>query len=170
MSLRLTRASFLRAASAIGATALPLSTETRGEELFEVTDSETASIDGRKWDTPIVGGGTVDAVHRSVLLRFPGADDDIAILLRKGRLLVKAELKAGWNESKRQLTLLRLEYRPWERAFEISHALKAGQDAAAFARNFTVSGLAEAPSVILNGRPAEVWAAGQAFRIPLATP
>src|SRR4029453_1136669 len=53
---------------------------------------ETATIDGREWDTPIVGGRTVDAVHRSVLLRFPGAADSIAILLRKGRILLKAEL------------------------------------------------------------------------------
>ena len=67
MSLRLTRARFLRAAAA-SATVVPLSAQARGEELLEVTDSETATIDGRDWDTPIVGGRTVDAVHRSVLL------------------------------------------------------------------------------------------------------
>ena len=51
----------------------------RGEEVFEITESETATIDGRHWDKTIVGGRTVDAVHRSVLLRFPGAADDIAL-------------------------------------------------------------------------------------------
>ncbi|WP_421996235.1 hypothetical protein [Reyranella sp.] len=93
MSFRLTRAGFLRTAAALGITAWPQAeAQARGEDLFEVTDSETATIDGRHWDTPIAGGHTVDAVHRSVLLRFPGAADDVALLLRKGRLLTKAEL------------------------------------------------------------------------------
>ena len=50
--------------------------------MFEITASETATIDGRQWDTPIPGGMTIDAVHRSVLLRFPTAADEIADLLR----------------------------------------------------------------------------------------
>jgi len=97
MSLRLTRARFLRAAAASGASALPLSAQARGEELFDVTDSETATIDGRDWDTPVMGGRTVDAVHRSVLLRFPDAADTIAILLRKGKILLKAELSLQYD-------------------------------------------------------------------------
>jgi hypothetical protein len=97
MTFRLTRAKFLRAASATGVASLPLSAEARGEELFEVTDSETATIDGRQWDTPIMGGRTVDAVHRSVLLRFPDAADTIAILLRRGKILVKAELSLQYD-------------------------------------------------------------------------
>src|SRR5882724_8504167 len=97
MSLRLTRARFLHTAAAAGASALPLPAEARGEELFEVTDAETATIDGRQWDTPIVGGRTVDAVHRSVLLRFPDAADTIAILLRKGLVLLKAELSLQYD-------------------------------------------------------------------------
>ena len=97
MSPRLTRARFLRTAAAAGAITLPSSVQARGEELFEVTDSETATIDGRDWDTPIVGGRTVDAVHRSVLLRFPDAADTIAILLRKGKLLIKAELSLQYD-------------------------------------------------------------------------
>src|SRR4029450_14165662 len=92
MSFRLSRAVFLRAAAAAGASAAPPPAQARGEELIEVTDSETATIDGRDWDTPIMGGRTVDAVHRSVLLRFPDAADAIAILLRKGRIVLKAEL------------------------------------------------------------------------------
>src|SRR5215510_6191066 len=97
MTFRLTRAMFLRTAAAAGASALPSSVQARGEELFEVTDSETATIDGRDWDTPIVGGRTVDAVHRSVLLRFPDAADTIAILLRKGKILLKAELSLQYD-------------------------------------------------------------------------
>ncbi len=94
MSLRLTRSKFLRATAAASASvAVPAtSAEARGEEMFEVTDCEIASIDGREWDKPIMGGRTVDAVHRSVLMRFPGAADAIAIELRKGRILIKAEL------------------------------------------------------------------------------
>lgn len=64
----------------------------RGQESVEITRSETATIDGRKWDTPMPGGTTMDAVHRSVLLRFPGAADQIADLLRGGRVLLQAEL------------------------------------------------------------------------------
>ncbi len=97
MSFRLTRASFLRTAAAAGAAAWPLSTQARGEELLEVTDSQTATIDGREWDTPMVGGRTVDAVHRSVLLRFPDAADAIAIILRRGRTLLKAELSLQYD-------------------------------------------------------------------------
>src|SRR5512139_506563 len=97
MNFRLTRAKFLRAAGAAGVTSLPLSAEARGEELFEVSDAETATIDGREWDTPIMGGNTVDAVHRSVLLRFPEAADAIAILLRKGRIVLKAELSLQYD-------------------------------------------------------------------------
>ncbi len=63
--------------------------------------------------------------------------------------------------------LLRVEYRPWEKACDISHALKPGQEGDA-ARTFTISGLAEAPRVTLNGRPADVRVAGQAFQISLA--
>jgi hypothetical protein len=63
--------------------------------------------------------------------------------------------------------LLRVEYRPWEKACDISHALKPGQDGDA-ARSFTISGLAEPPRVTLNGRPADVRVAGQAFQISLA--
>lgn len=88
---------FLRTAAAAGASALPSSAQARGEELFEVADSETATIDGRTWDTPIMGGRTVDAVHRSVLLRFPDAADTIAILLRRGRILLKAELSLQYD-------------------------------------------------------------------------
>ena len=78
--------------AALGAAAR-VSGQSRGEELLELTTFETATIDGRSWDEPIVGGRTVDAVHRSVLVRFPEAAEAIADSLGKGqRLLVKAEL------------------------------------------------------------------------------
>jgi hypothetical protein len=72
--------------------------------------------------------------------------------------------------------LLRLEYRPWEKACDITHAPKAGQDAAGLARSLTISGLAEAPRVTLNGKVVEVQpesrsdsrSSGRVFRIPLA--
>ena len=54
-----------------------LAAQDRGVETVEIADSETASIDGRIWDKPIVGGKTVDAVHRSVLLRFPAMAEPI---------------------------------------------------------------------------------------------
>ena len=64
--------------------------------------------------------------------------------------------------------LLRVEIRPWSREVDIAHALKPGQDSAEIARTFTISGLAEAPRVTLNGRTADVRAIGPAFRISLA--
>src|SRR5438477_9664727 len=77
---------------ALGAAARGLA-QPRGEEPLELTNFETATIDGRRWDEPIVGGRTVDAVHRSVLVRFPEAAQAIAAWMAKDqRLLVKAEL------------------------------------------------------------------------------
>ncbi len=97
----LSRARFLRAAGATLATSLAASRASaqnrRDGELFEIADSETATIDGRHWDKPFVGGRTVDAVHRSVLLRFPGAADAFAATLSRGRVLVKAELSLAYD-------------------------------------------------------------------------
>ena len=66
-------------------------------EWLEIKESQTATIDGRQWDQPIVGGTTVDAVHRSVLLRFPTATRTIADRLRQGRVLVRAELALRYD-------------------------------------------------------------------------
>ncbi|MDP1961080.1 MAG: hypothetical protein Q8K93_02640 [Reyranella sp.] len=91
-----TRGEFLRAAGATLAASLAASRTSaqsrRDVELVEITDSETATIDGRHWDKAFVGGRTVDAVHRSVLLRFPGAADAFAAALSQGRVLARAEL------------------------------------------------------------------------------
>ncbi len=94
MSRSLTRSRFLRSAGITAAmlAADSASAQSRREESFVVGDIETATIDGRDWDRPMPGGRTMDAVHRSVLLRFPGAADVIALQLRQGRVLAKAEL------------------------------------------------------------------------------
>lgn len=101
MFINLTRARFLRAAGAslvAGLAASRAAAQVRGDgELIEIADSETATIDGRAWDKPMVGGRTVDAVHRSVLLRFPGAADAIAATLGRGRVLARAELVLGYD-------------------------------------------------------------------------
>ena len=94
MSRDLTRSRFLRSASVTAAmlAAGPASAQSRREERVLISDIETATIDGRDWDRPMPGGRTVDAVHRSVLLRFPGAADAIALPLLRGRVLAKVEL------------------------------------------------------------------------------
>ena len=91
MSFFLDRRRLIVAGSALVA-APRVHAQGRGPDVFEIAASETATIDGRHWNTPIVGGTTVDAVHRAVLLRFPTAADEIADLLRSGRVLVRAEL------------------------------------------------------------------------------
>lgn len=92
----ISRRQLLAAGASLASTTSP-SFAQGGVELFEVTDHQTATIDGRQWDKPIVGGKTFDAVHRSVLLRFPTAAEDIANLLRKGRVLAKAELSLRYG-------------------------------------------------------------------------
>ncbi len=91
MSSSIERRRLLLGGAALGA--LPTTAfAQRGGDVLEIKTNETATIDGRQWDTPIVGGDTFDAVHRSVLLRFPTAGDEIADFLRLGRVLAKAEL------------------------------------------------------------------------------
>lgn len=68
-----------------------------GDASLEITTHETATIDGRKWDTPLPGGSTVDAVHRSVLLRFPTAAEEIGDYLKSGRVLSRVELMLAYQ-------------------------------------------------------------------------
>ena len=63
--------------------------------------------------------------------------------------------------------LLRVEYRPKERRFDITHQPKPDQDGAEMARNFTISGLAAAPDVVLNGQAVAIRTAGRDFQVPL---
>jgi hypothetical protein len=102
---------------------------------------------------PLIGPG-----RGAVVGYNPLPDLQAFSLTARDGVMFRADGKVG---------LLRLEYRPWEKACDINHALKPGQEADA-ARSFTISGLAEAPSVTLNGRPADVRVAGQAFQISLA--
>jgi hypothetical protein len=96
MSFFIHRRHVLLGASALGAWPMRASAQS-GTEQFEISMAETASIDGRQWDKPFPGGMTMDAVHRSVLLRFPTAADETAALLRKGRVLIKAELSLRYG-------------------------------------------------------------------------
>ena len=98
----LTRSHLLRAALAASVGVPGGAARARDDEQIAIGVSETATIDGRpldgrSWDTPIVGGRTIDAVHRSVLLRFPGAADQIALVLREGRVLTRAELSLAYE-------------------------------------------------------------------------
>ena len=63
--------------------------------------------------------------------------------------------------------LLRLEYRPWSREVEISHALKPDQKGDDLAKRLTISGLAQAPRVTVNGRRADVSGAAPDFQVAL---
>ena len=91
MSSPIERRRLLLGGAALGALPARARAQATGDVL-EVKTAETATIDGRDWDKPQPGGDTVDAVHRSVLLRFPTAGDEIADFLRSGRVLVGAEL------------------------------------------------------------------------------
>ena len=53
---------------------------------------ETAGIDGRAWDKPFPHARTADAVHRAVLIRFPGAAQRIAQRLEAGAKIAAAEV------------------------------------------------------------------------------
>jgi hypothetical protein len=78
-------------------TSSKLAAQDRGVETVEIADSETASIDGRFWDKPVVGGKTVDAVHRSVLLRFPAMAEPIAAKLATGYAIDRADLLLAYE-------------------------------------------------------------------------
>ena len=91
MSFPIARRRLLQTGAAFGG-ARTAAAQGRDGDVVEIPKHETATIDGRQWDTPLPGGMTVDAAHRSVLLRFPTAAEEIAVLLGRGRVLVRAEL------------------------------------------------------------------------------
>ena len=95
---RITRRSLVIAGATLGAPP-KLAAQDRSVETVEIADSETATIDGRIWDKPMVGGKTVDAVHRSVLLRFPAMAEPIAARLAKGFDIARAELVLAYRVS-----------------------------------------------------------------------
>jgi hypothetical protein len=91
----ISRRGLVIAGAAVG-TSFKLVAQDRGDPV-EIADSETASIDGRIWDKPVVGGKTVDAVHRSVLLRFPAMAEPIAAKLTKGYAIARADLVLAYD-------------------------------------------------------------------------
>ncbi|MBV8393694.1 MAG: hypothetical protein JOY81_10985, partial [Alphaproteobacteria bacterium] len=98
MSRPFPRRHLLLAGSALGATPAPrFAWAQQGDGPIEIATHESATIDGRKWDTPIPGGNTFDAVHRSVLLRFPTAAEEISDYLKGGRVLQRAELVLAYQ-------------------------------------------------------------------------
>ena len=88
----------------------------------------------------------------------PLPDPQVWVLTTKDGASFKPAGKVG---------LLRLEYRPWSREVEISHALKADQKGEDLARRLTISGLAQAPRVTVNGRRADVSGAAPDFQVAL---
>jgi len=103
---------------------------------------------------PLAGPG-----RGAVVAYNPLPDPQLFALSARDGMSLSADGKVG---------LLRVEYRPWEKAFDISHAPKAAQDVSDMAKSFTISGLAEPPRVTLNGRTVDVRTAGQVFQISLA--
>ena len=83
----------MRISAIIGLTLLLAGTVAVAQPKVLLIDAaQTAGIDGRDWDRTHPDATTVDAVHRSVLLRFPGAADAIAAAMREGNTVAKAEL------------------------------------------------------------------------------
>jgi hypothetical protein len=63
-----------------------------GAESLTIESVETCGISGLDWDATRPGAATIDAVHRSVLARFPGAAEKIASALEQGQSIEKVEL------------------------------------------------------------------------------
>ncbi len=61
--------------------------------------AETAQIDGRDWERTGVGGSTMDAVHRAVLIRFPGSAAQIKAALDQGMDIERAEITLEFANS-----------------------------------------------------------------------
>lgn len=99
-----------------------------------------------------------DPVSGAVVAYNPLPDPQNFALATKNGASFRADGKVG---------LLRLEYRPWTREVDIAHALKPDQKGDDLARRLTLSGLAEAPRVTVNGRRAEVTGAPLEFHIAL---
>jgi hypothetical protein len=99
-----------------------------------------------------------DPVSGGVVAYNPLPDPQTWALTTKDGARFRADGKVG---------LLRLEYRPWSREVEIDHALKPDQKGDGLARHLTISGLAQAPRVTVNGRRAGVSGAGPDFQVAL---
>ncbi len=64
------------------------------ENVLTITESRSVQISGfrKGWDQPILDKMRFDAVHRRLLVRFPGAAESIAKQLNRGRKIEKVEL------------------------------------------------------------------------------
>ncbi len=75
-------------ATALAMLAVPVA----ADEPLVISEAVTAGIDGRHWDRGLPDANTFDAVHRAVLLRFPGAAEAIAAKLAEGKAVDRAEV------------------------------------------------------------------------------
>jgi hypothetical protein len=101
-----------------------------------------------------------DPLSGAVVAYNPLPDPQPFALTTRDGLSLKADGKVG---------LLRVEYRPWAREVDIDHTPKPEQTSESMARNFLLSGLAEAPRVTVNGRAVEARRIGQDFQIALGS-
>ena len=72
--------SYLSPASPTYATAA----QDNASAVLTFAQAQTAGMDGREWDKSFPGAMTVDAVHRTVLLRFPSTAEKIKGQLGRG--------------------------------------------------------------------------------------
>ena len=88
------RSTILVGLVALGVAAATPAGEARAatREVVVCDASETAGIDGRSWDKSFPGARTVDAAHRRVLVRFPGAARLIEERLARGFTIARAEI------------------------------------------------------------------------------
>ena len=150
-----------------------LSSEAMAADPLVLQNRETAVIDGRDWNKSFPNVRTADAVHRSLLLRFPGAAEQIAARLAQEGKIAKAEivfeyedieLQPGGYEVRGQLRDTvkkdppRLHYVAW--ALRRPWCSAEGVPAPTFnAKRLLVFGMKSAPAVLLNGKaPAKALA------------
>lgn len=60
-------------------------------------DAETAGVDGRDWNMTYPGATTIDAVHRTVLVRFPNIVQTLKPHLDAGRRVTRVELQLDYE-------------------------------------------------------------------------
>jgi hypothetical protein len=70
----------------------PLDAQDKPAIVHTFEQAQTAGSDGREWDKSFPGAMTVDAVHRTVLLRFPSTAEAIKARLDAGLSIEKVEL------------------------------------------------------------------------------
>lgn len=61
------------------------------------TQAETAQLDAREWERTAPNERTFDAVHRAVLLRFPGAAEAIKARIDAGKIIERAEIQLNYT-------------------------------------------------------------------------